>query len=145
MKAFKINSKPAIAFITASLSLSIKHKATRKERTKIVKALQFTIFKNRQKYNVDVLERDTFLFEAMLHLKSMEEEGDVEFIEEVQVDVEKIEKKEIPDEEAFKGIMSILAEIRANSTSSKSLQKIEEECDCPFCTQIGKVNLQKKK
>jgi hypothetical protein len=145
MKAFKINSKVAIALITSSLSLSVKKKTSKKERNEIIRALQFTMFKNREKYNVDVLERNTFLFEAMLHLKSIEEEGDVEFIEEVQVDVEKIEKKEIPDEEAFKGIMSILAEIRANSTSSKSLQKIEEECDCPFCTQIGKVNLQKKK
>ena len=147
MKAFKINSQVLVAVITASLSLSIKNKASRKERGEIIKGLQRTMFNNRKKYGVDVLERNKFLFDGLMYLKSIETTDDVSFLEEVEIDIETIKLKE--DSDAPKSLGELLAKLRASiekeskpespKSSDENIDKKgnasdKEDCDYPFCT-----------
>jgi hypothetical protein len=46
MKAFKINSKAALAVITTTLSLTLSPSAKPKKRVKIIKQLQLLMFLN---------------------------------------------------------------------------------------------------
>jgi hypothetical protein len=87
MKAFKINSKAALAVITTTLSLTLSPNAKPKKRVKIIKQLQLLMFLNKKKYNVHVLESDSFVYRGIAHIKSIEVEGDVQFIEELEVEV----------------------------------------------------------
>jgi phosphorylcholine metabolism protein LicD len=89
MKAFKINSKAALAVITTTLSLTLSPSAKPKKRVKIIKQLQLLMFLNNKKYNVHVLESDSFVYRGIAHIKSIEVEGDVQFIEELEVEVKK--------------------------------------------------------
>lgn len=137
MKAFKINSKPAIALIAAALSLSVKNKASRKERQEIIKGLQYVMAKNRAKYGVDVLEINKFLFTGLMEIKAIEDTDDVLFIEEVEVEGAKIEPKKstLSGFEAFLNMLAGMRDVKVNSDQPKSspTEETKDDCDCPFC------------
>lgn len=160
MKAFKINSKSAIAVITASLSLSVKRKASVEERQHIIKNLQRIMFINLEKYGVHVLESNKFLFGGLMSIKAIEDTDDVQYIEEVEIDVEVIKPKTEVQEKIIDSISSFLemmAEIRKGGDKEKKSDKpkspkgndfdidkkdsaslsdlkVKADCECPFCT-----------
>jgi hypothetical protein len=167
MKAFKINSKAALAVITTALSLTLSPSAKPKKRVKIIKQLQLLMFLNNKKYNVHVLESDSFVYRGIAHIKSIEVEGDVQFIEELEVEV-KEESHEVSQhfsafvkeilktkgglrqgETAQELLNRVLVENRRGSSDSDKPESSKSPCDCQACTSIRKMKkankLQKKK
>jgi len=138
MKAFKINSKPAIAIITAALSLSVKNKAGRQERKKIIVNLQHTMFRNRTKYGVDVLETDKFLFAGIMEIKAIEDTDDVSFIEEVQVEGE-LKKEKIDLAKEFSKILAQSRDPKLKTEEPKPISSKKEKCDCDFCATMERL------
>jgi hypothetical protein len=168
MKAFKINSQAALAVISTVLSLSIAPVAKTKKRGKLIKELQLKMFINFQKYGVHVLEEDTFLYEGLTHIKSLETENDVQFIERLEVIVDK-ENPEglsknlfafvkhalkakgglVQGETAQQTLSRVLSENRVNMQNDVKPEVSKDPCDCQACTSIREMKkenkLQKKK
>lgn len=168
MKAFTIKSKPAIAVITAALSLSIEPKVSIKKRQVIIQKLQLVMFLNFKKYGVHVLEEDTFLYEGISAIKQLEDEEDICFIIESEVEVKKeeeVSKNSVNFSSFMEALLSVnevlengqtnqdkmkavLAGIRSGLENKDEPGKPMEKCLCPRCTELREKkesNLQKKK